>query len=193
MYSDQEVERQRVVVDTPGERRETVVETTYDKPKEVKLSPGVLAVIALVVLAAVGLTIYVVSNKNANEEANRQAMIDANRAQQTAPAPAQQPVIIQQPAPQAPVVVQPPPVAPVAPAAVATEKSALDDVTIQDAATKRLTDDPALATVSVLVIDGRARLSGSVDSTEHRAQAEQVVRAVRGVKSVENRIEVTRQ
>jgi hypothetical protein len=134
-----------------------------------------------------------VSNKNANEEANRQALIEASRNQQqptTAPQPApQQPVIIQQPAPaqQAPIIVQPPP------QSSAQASTPLDDTTIQDAATKRLTDDPGLASVNVIVIGGRATLTGTVNSAELKGAAERVVRRVQGVKSVENKIEVSSQ
>jgi osmotically-inducible protein OsmY len=77
-------------------------------------------------------------------------------------------------------------------ASVTQEKgSSLDDTTIQDAATKRLTADPNLASISVIVIDGRATLMGTVGSSELKAKAERVVKAVRGVKLVENKIEVS--
>jgi hypothetical protein len=193
MYPNQEVDRKQVVVDTPGGRRETTTETRQEGPREFSFSPGVLVTLAILALIAIGLTIYVVSNKNANEEANRQAMLEANRANQqqppaSSPAPPQQPVIIQPQAPvqQPPVVIQQPP------ASVMQEKvSPLDDTTIQDAATKRLAIDPTLVTTSVIVIGGRATLVGTVDSPELKAKAERVVKAVRGVKSVENKIEVS--
>jgi hypothetical protein len=194
MYPNQEVDRRQVVVNSPGERRETITETKQEGPSELSFSGGVIAIIAIMALIAIGLTYYVVSNKNANEEANRQAALEASRnndaqSQQpsTAPAPAQQPVIIQQPAaPQAPVIVTPPA------ASVTQDKSSpLDDLTIQDAATKRLTDDPSLASISVMVIDGRATLMGTVNSSELKTKAEKIVKAVRGVKSVENKLEIS--
>src|SRR5689334_4276670 len=120
MYPNREIEQHHVVVNTPGERRETVTARTETTPQEFSMSPGTVAVIVLLAILAIGLTFYVVSNKNANEAANRQAALEA--AQQTnqqppPPAvvpPAQQPVIIQQPAPpaQAPVIVQQPPAQP---------------------------------------------------------------------------------
>jgi len=193
MYSNQEVERHHVVVNAPGERRETITETRQEEPREVSVTPGMIALVAILALLAIGIAYYVVSNKNANEEANRQALIEASRNQQpptTVPQPApQQPVIIQQPAPaqQAPVIVQQPP------QSSAQASTPLDDTTIQDAATKRLTDDPGLASVSVIVISGRATLTGTVNSADLKSAAEKVVRGVQGVKSVENKIEISSQ
>jgi osmotically-inducible protein OsmY len=69
----------------------------------------------------------------------------------------------------------------------------LDDTTIQDAATKRLTDDPGLASVTVIVIGGKATLTGTVNSADLKSAAERVVRRVQGVKSVENKVEISGQ
>jgi hypothetical protein len=190
MYPNKELEHHQVIVNGPNSRRETITETVQTEPQEFRLSPGVMALIGGLALLALLLTLYVVNNKNANEEANRQAMLEAsqmNKDQAVTPVaapPAQQPVIIQQPVPQQPpVVVQ-------QPAQVAgTEKSSLlDDVTIQDAATKRLTDETDLASVAVTVIDGKAILTGTVETQELKAKAERIVRAVRGVKTVDNKI-----
>lgn len=183
MYPNPDVERRHVVVNTPGEYRETVTET----PKETGVSGTLIATIAIIALLAIGLTYYVVSNRNANEDANRQALIDASKNQApvtTQPAP-QQPVIIQQPAQQAPVIIQQPA------QSAAPANNPLDDTTIQDAATKRLTDDPSLASITVMVISGRATLMGTVKSTDLKSAAESVVKNVQGVKSVENKIEVS--
>lgn len=193
MYPNSEMEQQRVVVNGPGERRETVTARTETRPREFSMSPGTVALIILLALLALGLTFYVVSNKNANEAANRQALLEAaQQNQQTpppavVPAPVQPPVIVQQPAPpaQAPVIVQQPPAQ-----TGVRESSVLDDATMQDAAIRRLTEDSALATISVLVADGRATLTGKVDTTELKARAERVVKAVRGVKSIDNKIVV---
>jgi len=185
MYPNQEIDRIQVVVDNPGVRRETITEITQEGPREFSFSPGVLLALAILALIVIGLPVYVVSNKNANEDANRQAMLEASRANETqsqqpatSPAPAQQPpIVVQQPA-----------------ASVTQEKgSPLDDATIQDAATKRLSDDPSLTSISVIVIDGKATLVGVIGSPELKAKAQRVVKAVRGVKSVENKIEVVNQ
>ena len=194
MYPNREVEQHHVVVNGPGERRETVTARTETRPGEFSMSPGTLAVIVLLAIIAVGIAFYVVSNKNANEAANRQAMLEAAQQQNQQPPPPavvpvpgqQPPVIIQQPAPpaQAPVIVQQPPAQP------STSSSVADDVTIQELASKRLTDDSSLATLTVTVINGRAMLTGTVDTPELKARAERVVKGVRGVKSVDNKIVV---
>jgi osmotically-inducible protein OsmY len=195
MYPNKEMEQHRIVVNTPGERRETVTARTEAGPREVSMSPGTIAVIVLLAIIAIGLTFYVVSNKNANEAANRQAQIEAaqQQNQQQAPPPAvvpqpQPPVIVQQPAPpaQAPVIVQQPPAQP----STKESSSVVDDTTIQELASKRLTDDSSLATLTVTVINGRAMLTGTVDTPELKARAERVVKGVRGVKSVDNKIVV---
>jgi type II secretory pathway pseudopilin PulG len=195
MYPNQEVEHRHVVVNTPGERRETITETTQEEPREFRLSPGVIAMMAILALVAIGLTLYVVNNNNENDAANRQALLEASQREQAQqPAvvtpPSQQPVIIQQPAPQqqAPVVIQQP-----APSIPQEKASPLDDITIQDAATKRLTDDSSLAGISVIVISGKAVLTGTTDSAELKANAEKVVRAVQGVKSIDNQIVISNQ
>lgn len=194
MYPNREIEQHRVVVNSPGERRETVTARTETGPREFSMTPGTVAVIVLLALIAVGIAFYVVSNKNANEAANRQAMLEAAQQNQQTPPPAvvpapvqQPPVIIQQPAApaQAPVIVQQPP------AQTGTkESSVLDDMTVQDAAVKRLTEDSALAALSVTIIDGRAILNGTVDTAELKSRAERVVKGVRGVKSIDNKIVV---
>ncbi len=183
MYPDPEVERRRVVVKTPEEYRETVTQTRKDPG----ISGTLIATIAIIALLAIGLTYYVVSNRNANEEANRHALLEANQNQPvtiTQPVP-QQPLIIQQPVPSQPVpiIVQQP----------SQSSNPLDDTTIQDAATKRLMDDPSLASISVIVISGRATLMGTVNSADLKRSAETVVKGVQGVKSVENKIEVSNQ
>jgi hyperosmotically inducible protein len=62
---------------------------------------------------------------------------------------------------------------------------------MQDIATKRLTQDPDMGGVVMTVTDARAFLTGTVNSEATRAKAEQIVKAVRGMKSVDNKIVVT--
>ena len=69
--------------------------------------------------------------------------------------------------------------------------SANDDANMQDIATKRLADDLNMAGVVMTVTDARAVLTGTVNSATTKAKAEQIVKAVRGVKSVDNRIVVS--
>ena len=61
---------------------------------------------------------------------------------------------------------------------------------MQKVATKRLNDEPDMTTVSITISEARAVLTGSVNSAATKAKAEQIVKAVRGVKSVDNQIVV---
>lgn len=195
MEPNEKKEQTHVVVDTPGARREVVTERTQTGQRESGLSTGTVALIAIFAIAVVGIVIYIVTNRNASESANRNANIEV--ASQTStnqappativqqPAPAQQPpIIIQQPAPaqQAPVIIQ-------QPAASERENTAAnDDANMQDIATKKLGANADMVAVSVSVNDSRAVLTGSVNSAAAKAKAEQLVKAVRGVKSVDNKI-----
>ncbi len=104
------------------------------------------------------------------------------------PAPAQAPIIIQQPAPaqQAPVIFEQP-----AAPSQRQNTSANDDANMQDIATKRLTEEPAMAAVLITINDARAVLTGTVSSAAAKVKAEQLVKSIRGVKSVDNQIEVS--
>lgn len=64
----------------------------------------------------------------------------------------------------------------------------IDDATMQEVATKRLADHPDLASVSAVIREGRAILAGSVNSAAIKVKAEHLVKAVLGVKSVDNQI-----
>jgi len=64
----------------------------------------------------------------------------------------------------------------------------IDDATMQEVATKRLADQPDLASVSAVIREGRAILAGSVNSAAIKVKAEHLVKAVLGVKSVDNQI-----
>ena len=61
---------------------------------------------------------------------------------------------------------------------------------MQEVATMRLNDEPDMTTVSITVSEARAVMTGSVNSAAIKAKAEQIVKAVRGVKSVDNQIVV---
>ena len=200
MDPNQETEQRRVVVDTPGQRREIVTERTQTRPDHSGPSTGTIAIVAIVALIAVGAIIYLVTNRNANESANRNANLDvASEANRTQPPPPT--TIVQQPAPQAPVIIQQPaPVqqAPVIiqqpaqqPAPVNPRDSASDDANMQEVATKRLTEEQDLTLVSITISQAQAVLTGTVNSRDTKAKAERLVKQVRGVKSVDNRIVVS--
>ena len=69
---------------------------------------------------------------------------------------------------------------------------ASDDANMQEVATGRLNDEPDMTTVSVAINGARAVLTGTANSDAAKAKAEQIVKAVRGVKSVANEIVVSR-
>src|SRR5438105_2076786 len=66
-----------------------------------------------------------------------------------------------------------------------------DDANMPEVATRRLSDEPDMTTVSVAINAARAVLTGTVNSEAAKAKAEQIVEAVRGVKSVDNQIVVS--
>jgi uncharacterized membrane protein YeaQ/YmgE (transglycosylase-associated protein family) len=68
---------------------------------------------------------------------------------------------------------------------------ASDDANMQEVATTRLNDEPDMTTVSITISGARAVLTGTVNSEATKAKAEQIVKAVRGVKSVDNQIVVS--
>jgi hypothetical protein len=75
-----------------------------------------------------------------------------------------------------------------------TENSmAPDDVTMQQVAEEKLSEDLDLASVCVTVSDARGVLTGTVNSAAAKAKAEKLVRSIRGVKSIDNKIVVSRQ
>jgi hyperosmotically inducible protein len=191
MESNEKVEQRRVVIDSPGERREIVTERSESMPRESGISAGMVAIIAIVALFAVGAVIYFVSSRNANESANRNANLDL--ASQTNNAQAPPTTIVQQPAAPAPVIIQQPAAAQQAPVIIqqpaqASRDTAADDANMQEVATKRLTEEPGMASVSISISNAEAVLIGSVNSAATKTKAERLVRAIRGVKSVDNQI-----
>ncbi|MDX6383030.1 MAG: hypothetical protein QOK48_603 [Blastocatellia bacterium] len=194
MYENEKIEQRRVTVDAPGEHRETVVERTQSAPPESGITATTVAIIVIAAVMVVGAIFYFVSSRNANEAANRNAKLDAANQANTAQPPT---TIVQQPAAQAPVIIQQPAAAQQAPiiiqqpAQASTRDSASDDANMQEVATKRLTEEPDMASVLISVSGAQAVLTGNVNSTATRARAERLVRAVRGVKSVDNKLLVS--
>ena len=160
-----------------------------------------MAIIAIVVVAAIGTVLYVVSNKNAERAADRNANLTAatlNSSQQTQPPT----TIIQQPAAppqqQAPVIIQQAPAQQQQPPVIiqqAAPQHAGDasgtDATVRDAAIQKLSEKDGMALVTISVSRGTATLSGTVTSPALKSQAERVVRAVRSVTAVDNQITVS--
>src|ERR1700737_2019856 len=195
MDSNEETVQKHVVVNSPYQRSEVLTERTGRGPRESRLSGGTIAIIAILAITAVAAILYIVINRNASESANRNANLEAasqTNSHQPPPTtivqqPAQQaPVIIQQPAQQAPVIIQQP-----AQPNQRENTSANDDAKMQDVATKRLAEDLNMAGVVMTITDARVVLTGTVNSSATKAKAEQIVKAVRGVRSVDNKIVVS--
>jgi hyperosmotically inducible protein len=187
--NDQRVQK-HLVVNSPGQRSEVLTERTEMGPREPRFSAGTIALIAVIAIAVTGVVLYLVANRNANEAANRNANLAASQANSHQPAtivlqpvPQPAPVIIQQPAggQQAPVIIQQP----------NQRDSISDDANMQEIATRRLAEETDMKAVLITITDARAVLTGTANSSATRARAEQLVKAVRGVKSVDNQIVVS--
>jgi hyperosmotically inducible protein len=186
MDSNEERVQKHVVVNSPGQRSEVLTERVQSGPSESRVSAGTIAIIAVLAIIAIGAVFYIVMNRNANEEANRNANLDVAASQTNSRQPPntiiqQPPVIIQQPAQPAPVIIQQP----------NPRDSASDDANMQDVATRRLAEETDMNAVSITITDARAILSGTANSVATKARAERLVKAVRGVKSVDNQIVVS--
>jgi hypothetical protein len=195
-YDEEQARRNRVVVETPNERREVVSSQTVRTPDNSGISAGMVGVLVVVAIALITmLVLFWMSSQPTTDNANLAAQQPTTVVQQ--PAPAQQPpVIIQQPAPAtqpAPVIVTPPAGGSTSSSASTTTAETVNmDSTIQDAVDKRLADDPDLSTLGITasVLNGKVMLMGTVKTEALKAQAEKVVKQVKGVKSVDNQISV---
>jgi threonine dehydrogenase-like Zn-dependent dehydrogenase len=195
-------QKTHVVVDTPTEHREVITQRTERTPEHSSLSTGTIALIAIVAIAVIGVVVYVVSNRNTERAADRNANLAAatlNSSQQNQPPT----TIIQQPAAQpqqqTPVIIQQAPAAQQQPPVIiqqaAPQQPAGDssgaDASVQAAATQKLNENDGMALISIKVSRGTATLSGSATSAALKSQAERVVRAVRGVTAVDNQITIS--
>ena len=195
-YEEEQTRRSKVVVETPNARRE-VSRTEHEySPNSGGTSTATIAVVVILAIGVVVLLLLLVMNRQANDNANLAAQQAAQPAQQQPvivqqPAAQQQPpIIVQQPAApaaQPPIIVNPPA------AGGATNPSGPDDSSIQAEVDRRIGKDATLSTLglTVSVLNGRALLVGTVNSDQLKRQAEKVVMAVKGVKSVDNQIIVS--
>ena len=218
-YDEEHQKRSRVVIETPTARREVVEQQTvrhapqgyYPPPERRGYSTGVLATVALLAIAATAIIFLFLTNSR--DDSSTEVNINARAATQPTPF-AQAPVLVQTPLPQptpiiiqqapqtvpAPVIIQaPPPADTTAPAAppVSTAPPAApapsDDVTLQTKIDKAFADDPAVSTavIDATVVNGRVRLSGTVNSDAVKQRAERLAYAVKGVLGVDNKIVVS--
>ena len=199
MNPNERIEQQETINSDPLRPNEIITKTVQQGPREVGLSPTTIIVIIVLAVLAIGTVFYVVNNKNENEAANRDTSLEATRmraeaearAQQAAAQKSQTPLVIQQ----QPAATQAPPIIiqQAAPAPTADTKNMMDDSTMQELASKRLADEINLSSVTVTVLDGKATLRGTVDSRDLKTKAEKIVKAVRGIKSVDNTITTSNQ
>ena len=195
-YDEEQARKRRVVVETPNERREVVSSQTVRTPDNSGISAGMVGVLVVVAIALITmLVLFWMSNQPTTDNANLTAQQPPAVVQQ--PAPVQQPpVIIQQPAPAtqpAPIIVSPPAGGSTSSSASTTTAESVNmDSAIQAAVDKRLTDDPELSTLGITasVLNGKVMLIGTVKTEALKAQAERVVKQVKGVKEVDNQISV---
>lgn len=218
-YDEEQHKRSRVVIETPTARREVVEERTvrqpppayYPPPERRGYSTGVLATVALLAIAATAIIFLFLTNSR--DDSSTEVNINARAATQPTPL-TQAPILVQTPLPQptpiiiqqapqtvpAPVIIQAPPTttdpattAPPASTAPPAAPPANDDATLQTKIDKAFADDPAVSTavIDATVVNGRVRLSGTVNSDAVKQRAERLAYAVKGILEVDNKIVVS--
>src|SRR3954467_7582460 len=204
-YDEEQTRRSRVVVETPNERREVVQHQTVRYPEERRgFSTGMAVTEALLAIAAKAIIFLFLTNSRGDSETNVNI-----RTAATQPTPMSPPVIVSQPATQptpiiitqpppvttqpAPVIIQAPPASTTTTAPPATTAPANDDASLQAKLDKALTDDTELSAAGVMatIINGRASLTGTVNSDALKRKAERLAYAIKGVTGVDNHITVT--
>ncbi|MDQ3817680.1 MAG: BON domain-containing protein [Acidobacteriota bacterium] len=207
-FDEEQHGRSRIVVQTPAAEREVVRTTRVRAPERRGVPAGVVAALVIGSVALVTVLFLFILNRQSNDTAvstdTRTASAQATPLQQ--PVVIQQqptplpppPVIVQQPAPttsQPPVIVeqQPATVAPPPSAPVAVGKPGADDAGIQSEIDKRMSEDATLSTVGVTatVQNGKVTLIGTVDAQAIKDRIERLVKAIKGVKAVDNQIIVS--
>ena len=208
-YDEEQHKRSRVVIETPAARREVVRTVTAREPVRRGLSGGVVAALVIGSVALVTLLFLFILNRQQQDTVTE---VSTSRQSASAPAPAQQPVfieqappaqtqppiIIQQPAPttttaQPPIIIEQAPAPAAAPPATTSGASGTDDFAIQAAIDKRMAEDAALSTtgVTATVSEGKVTLIGTVESQALKNQVERMVKAIKGVRSVDNQVVVS--
>lgn len=187
----------------------------YYPPERRGYSTGVLATVALLAIAATSIIFLFLTNSR--DDSSTEVNINARTAAATQPTPlTQAPVVVQTPLTQptpiiiqqvpqtvpAPVIIQAPPTttdpATTAPPATTTTAppaapAASDDATLQTKLDKAFADDPTVSTavIDATIVNGRVRLSGTVNSDAVKQRAERLAYAIKGVLAVDNKIVVS--
>ena len=199
-YDESETKRSRVVVETPTSHREVNRTERSYTPDSGGTSTATIAVVVVLAVGVVVLLLLLIMNRQTNDNANLAAQ---QQAQQPAPQQ-QQPVIVQQPAQQQqpPIIVQQPAAPASQPPVIlnnppasggSTAPSVPDDGSIQAEIDKRLQKDTTLSTLDITatVVNGKVMLVGTVKSDQVKTQIEKMVRGIKGVKNVDNKIIVS--
>ena len=191
-YEPNESKRSRVVVETPTARREVVSSEAVRTPERSGISAGTVGVIVVLAVALVTILVLLLLSGQSTETGNADLAAQPAPVPQTTiiqqPAPQQQPpIVVQQPAP----VTQPAPVI-INPSGGGVTTAANNDASVQIEIDKRLAEDTTLSGLGITasVIDGKVTLIGTVQSETLKSQVERMVRAVKGVKNVDNQISV---
>lgn len=192
-YDDEQSRRSRVVVETPTSRRE-VTHTEAVREDRGGISGATVGVIVVVAIALITIVVLFLMNgqQGDNANANLAAQLQAQQPPivQQQPAAQQPPIIIQQPAAapnQPPVIISQP-----APSGGTAPANNSNDGAVQAAIDKAISDDPTLSSLGVTatVLDGKVTLTGTVKSEALKSQIDRALRAIRGVKQVDNQIVV---
>ena len=190
-YDDEQARRSRVVVETPNSRRE-VTHTEAVRNDRGGISGATVGIIVVVAIALITIVVLFLMNGQQTDTTNANLAEQQPVAQQPVivqqPAQQQPPVIIQQPAPvgnQPPVIINQP-----APAGASAPANTSNDGPIQTAIDKKISEDPNLSTLGITttVLDGKVTVTGTVKSEALKSQIDRMLRAIQGVKQVDNQI-----
>ena len=198
-YDDEQTRKSRVVVETPNARREVVRTETARVPERSGMSGGLVAALVIAAVALVTILFLFLMSRQTEDTTNANVALTTQQ-----PTPLPQTTIVQQPAPQQqpPIIIQQPAAPATQPAPIivsppassgGTGRNGIDDTTIQSNIEKRFSDDPTFSSLglSVMVIDGKATLTGTVKSQALKNQVERLVKGVKGVREVDNQILVS--
>ena len=203
-YDEERQRKSRVVVETPNARREEYYTQTRRVPERSGFSTGVVATVALAAVAITALVVFLFMNMGSDATDATNVNISAAAAPTPIPTvptpyptmPTPLPAMTQQ---QPTVIVQPPattteapPVVITPPAAAPTASAPPTDGDFESRINKALLDDAQLGSlgITVTVVNGRATLTGTVDSDALKNRAGRVVGTVRGLRGVDNKIVV---
>ncbi|HEY3037458.1 MAG TPA: BON domain-containing protein [Pyrinomonadaceae bacterium] len=194
-YDDEQARRSRVVVETPSSRREVTQTESYRNPERSGISGATVGVIVVVAIALITIVVLFLMNGQPPDTTNANLATEQQPAQQPVivqqqPQQQQPPVIIQQPAPatnQPPVIITQP-----VPSGGSVPANTSNDGAVQSAIDKKITDDPTLSSLGITatVLDGKVTLTGIVKSEALKSQVDKAIRAINGVKQVDNQIVV---